>query len=91
MLFSIYIGKMKQVSVLFCLHLSSTSDRGIQPLYHPLPLLPFLQNIEEKAAVLVLSVVEMATEVVDSVTVSDVLEVEVVAEEVEAVVAAHKF
>ena len=40
---------------------------------------------------LVLSVVEMATEVVDSVTVSDVLEVEVVAEEVEAVVAAHKF
>ena len=39
---------------------------------------------------LVLSVVEMATEVVESVTVSDVLEVEVVAEEVEAVVAGKR-
>ena len=42
---------------------------------------------------LVTSVVEMATRVVESVAVSDVVEVEVyvVAEAVEAVVAAHKF
>ena len=86
---SISIGEMEHVSVLLCPHLSSTFICGIQQLYHPLPLLPLLLDSEETAAVLVLSVVEMATEVAESVAVSDV--VEVVTETVEAVVEAHKF
>ena len=88
---------MEQVSVSFRPRIPSTSYRDIQPLYNPLPMFPLLPNPEEKAAVLVLSVVEMATEVAESVSVSDVVEVEVVEEAeaveavVKAVVAAHKF
>ena len=82
---------MEQVSVLFHPHLSSTSARDIQPQYHPLPLLPLIPNLEDTAAVLVLSVVDMVKEVAESVAVSDVVEVEVLAEAVEVVVAAHTF
>ena len=55
----------------FCPCLSSTSNRGIQALYRPLPILPLLPNPEETAEVLVLPVVKMATEVAESVVVSD--------------------
>ena len=77
-LFSITIGEMEQVLVLFRPRLSSTSDHGIQPLYHLLHLIPLLPNLGETAAVLVISVVDMAMEVVESVALSDVMEVEVV-------------
>ena len=82
---------MEQVSVLFRPRLSSTCDYGIQPLYHPLPLITVIPNPEEMAEVLVLSVVEMEMELAELLVVSDVVEVEMVAEVVEAVVAANKF
>ena len=82
---------MEQVSFFFRLHISSTSARGIQLLYNPLPMLPLIPNPDKRTPGLVLPVVDMATKVAESVAVSDVVEVEVVTEAMEAVVAAHKF
>ena len=83
-LFSIIIGKKKQIPVLLPTHIPSTSFGEITPLHHTIYMQP---NWKEMAAAL--SVMEATAGVVEAVVVEHV--VEMGAGVVEAVVKVHHF
>ena len=83
-LFSIVIGEMEQISVLFLTHISSTSFGDIPPLNHTISIILNQRDMAE-----VIKVAEVAAEVVEAVVVTHVADM--LAEVAETLIVIHQF